>query len=176
MTEYPDSLKRTAVQAYLDGPAGFRTIGQQFGVDCSLLRRWVAAYQACGEASLRKRGGPHHSAAFKYQVLQRRWQDRLSLRKVAALFGLSCSSQVGIWERQYYSGGIEALSRKNHFPAMPKPPVNLTQDLPATDDSRSREELLAELNYLRMENEYLKKLKALIQENDRKAASAKKRK
>ena len=54
---------------------------------------------------------------------------------------------------------------------MPETPVS-----PVDDDSRSREELLAELNYLRMENEYLKKLKALIQENNRKAASAKKRK
>ena len=93
------------------------------------------------------------------------------MRQVAVIFGLSHPAQIGVWERQYYSGGIEALSRKKRITTMPETPVS-----PVDDDSRSREELLAELNYLRMENEYLKKLKALIQENNRKAASAKKRK
>ncbi len=45
---------------------------------------------------------------------------------------------------------------------MPKPP---TPEAPAAsdDEAKSREELLAELNYLRMENAYLKKLEALTQ-------------
>lgn len=171
MNRYTASFKQTAIKAYLDGPAGFRTIAQRFGIDCSLLRRWVTSYKAHGEASVQKRSGQHYSAEFKYSILQRRWEDHLSLRQVAVIFGLSHPAQIGIWERQYYSGGIEALSRKKRSPAMPKTPIS-----PPDDDSRSREELLAELNYLRMENDYLKKLKALIQENDRKAANAKKRK
>ena len=36
-------------------------------------------------------------------------------------------------------------------------------DTPSDDEKRSREELLAELDYLRMENAYLKKLQALVQ-------------
>jgi len=43
------------------------------------------------------------------------------------------------------------------------------------DESRSREELLEEVNHLRMENAYLKKLKALVQEQELEA-SLKKRK
>lgn len=35
----------------------------------------------------------------------------------------------------------------------------------ASDEAKSREELLAELKQLRMENAYLKKLKALTQEH-----------
>ena len=171
MSRYTATFKQTAIRAYLNGPAGFRAVAQRFGVDCSLLRRWVASYQAHGEASVKKRSGQHYSAEFKYSVLQRRWRDHLSLRQVAVIFGLSHPAQIGVWERQYYSGGIEALSRKKRITTMPETPVS-----PVDDDSRSREELLAELNYLRMENEYLKKLKALIQENNRKAASAKKRK
>jgi transposase len=45
---------------------------------------------------------------------------------------------------------------------------------PKSDQERSREELLKELEYLRMENEVLKKLQALAQA--RKAAAPKKRK
>lgn len=43
------------------------------------------------------------------------------------------------------------------------------------DDKRSREDLVAELNHLRMENAYLKKLRALIQAKQ-KATPPKKRK
>ena len=47
---------------------------------------------------------------------------------------------------------------------MPEPPIVATeQDRPLSDEDKSREELLAELAYLRMENDYLKKLEALTQ-------------
>ena len=52
---------------------------------------------------------------------------------------------------------------------MPKPPVAAPPSLVAdgdglpSDEARTREELLAELAYLRMENDYLKKLEALTQ-------------
>jgi hypothetical protein len=47
---------------------------------------------------------------------------------------------------------------------MPYPPVTDTgADGPQSDEAKSREEPLAELAYLRMENAYLKKLEALTQ-------------
>lgn len=47
---------------------------------------------------------------------------------------------------------------------MPEPPTTDTSTDGAQDDAaKSREELLAELAYLRMENAYLKKLEALTQ-------------
>jgi transposase len=53
--------------------------------------------------------------------------------------------------------------------AVPKP------NAPTDDDKRSREELLAEVNQLRMELAYLKKLEALVQARP-KQAPRKKRK
>jgi transposase len=44
---------------------------------------------------------------------------------------------------------------------MAAPPAK--QESPPEDEHRSREDLLAELNHLRMENAYLKKLQALVQ-------------
>ena len=46
---------------------------------------------------------------------------------------------------------------------MSKPPTPAVP-VAASDEAKSREELLAELKQLRMENAYLKKLKALTQE------------
>jgi transposase len=56
---------------------------------------------------------------------------------------------------------------------MPKKPISKKR--PAADADRSHEDLLAEVKYLRMESEYLKKLNALVQANA-KAARQKKRK
>lgn len=52
-------------------------------------------------------------------------------------------------------------------PAPPQPPV--------ADADRSREDLLAEVNFLRMENAYLKKLKALVQEQREQRTTARKK-
>jgi transposase len=54
-----------------------------------------------------------------------------------------------------------------------KPPAPKT---PIDDEVRSREDLLTEVNYLRMENAYLKKLKALVQQQAQPATARKKRK
>jgi transposase len=56
---------------------------------------------------------------------------------------------------------------------MPEQPT--TPSATPDDDTRTRQELLEELNYLRMENAYLKKLEALAQAQ-RQAAQRKKRK
>ena len=57
---------------------------------------------------------------------------------------------------------------------MPVPRTPPPSSSPA-EDTRTRDELVAELNYLRMENAYLKKLEALIQAQ-KKAAVRKPRK
>jgi len=50
-----------------------------------------------------------------------------------------------------------------------------TQDSPPEDDKRSREELLAEVNQLRMEVAYLKKLEALVQARPKQAPKKKRK-
>jgi transposase len=58
-------------------------------------------------------------------------------------------------------------------------PKTTRPDSPApvdADETRSRADLVTELNYLRMENAYLKKLKALVQADQQAAAARAKRK
>jgi len=167
MSKYTEQFRLTAIKAYLEGNKGFRTIAQRFDIDFSLLRRWVLSYQAHGSTCLRKRG-QRYSAVFKREVVEHKRKHHLSLRQVAAHFGLGQSSQVGIWERQYYSDGIEALTiAKKRKPAAmskkPKPAVPEAKD----DTLKSHEQLLAELEYLRMENAYLKELEALQEQKRR---------
>ncbi|SEH90469.1 transposase [Pseudomonas asplenii] len=170
MSKYTEQFKLTAITAYLEGPYGFRKVAQHLGVDCSLLRRWVASYQAHSSVSPR----PHpqrYSDDFKRQVVQYMREQRCSLRQTAAHFGLGQSSQIGIWEQQYYSGALvprpAAKPRKSTTVTKKIKPLKPTD----TDDAlKPREQLMAELEYLRMENAVLKELKALEQEKERRLA------
>ncbi len=169
MSKYSTSFKQSVVLAYESGPEGLREVGTRFGVDYSTVRKWVAIHAEHGLAGLVKKFS-HYDAEFKLSVLRRIWEDGLSHRQAAAVFNIRNMSCLSDWERRYERGGIEALaSRRRRRPgSMLKPPTvppaaDHPQVLPG-DDTRSREELLAELNYLRMENDYLKKLKALTQQ------------
>ena len=177
MSKYTTQFKLSAITAFLERGRGFRYIAAQFQMDPTLLRRWVEAYRLHGEASL-KGSGKRHSALFKFSVLQRMWRDSLSLRRVAALFNLGNSSQVGRWQQQYYSGGIEALAsgKKGPNTAMPKPPSKPRKIAAVlTDEERAHKALLDELQYLRMENAYLKKLGELGEAVMRREKEAKKK-
>ena len=167
MSKYTEQFKLNAIKAYLDGTKGLRTIARRFNIDVSLLRRWVSSYKLHRLTCLRKRG-QRYSASFKREVVEYKRSHHLSLRQVAAHFGLGQSSQVGNWERQYYSGDLEPSTIANRrIPAVmtkkPKPAVPEAKD----DALKPREQLLAELEYLRMENAYLKELEALQEQKKR---------
>jgi transposase len=105
------------------------------------------------------------------------WDQGLSLQEASATFDVRSLTSISEWERQYISGEIEALSprRRGRLKKMPASALPPPSPVPLPDDrTRSREELLDELNYLRMENAYLKKFDALIQA-DKLAAQNKKR-
>lgn len=138
---------------------------QLHSLHSSSVRKWVDNYLHHGKAGLCKRY-THYSATFKLKVLKHMRQAGLSQRETALLFDIRERAAIGRWERQYHSGGLAALEPKPKgcklMPAKPsasKPSISL----PRPDEELSRDELLEELAYLRAENDYLKKLDALIQ-------------
>jgi transposase len=177
MDKYSKQFKLTAITAFLEGSKGFRLVAARFGMDVALLRRWVAAYRLHGEASLRgRRSDGTHTAHFKLSVLQRMWVERLSLRQTAALFNLGSASQVGIWQQQYYSGGIKALSPRPRGVPTPMPTSTTAPALPRVkDEDLSHAELLAKLRKAQLEIIWLKKLKEDREKQKRQAASARKK-
>ena len=65
------------------------------------------------------------------------------------------------WERKYLEEGIEGLAKENRG----RPTVNdKKRGRPPKLDKQVEEDLIAENQRLRMENECLKKLNALVQE------------
>jgi transposase len=139
-----------------------------------MVERWVLAYRHHGEAGLSRKLG-QYSAEFKLSVLQHMWDNQLSITQTAARFDIRHHAMVGMWERAYQDGGVEALaSRSRGRPKSMATSVPKSAS-PPDDDQRSREELLAEVNQLRMEVAYLKKLEALVQARPKQAPKKKRK-
>jgi transposase len=165
MGRYTLQKKLAAVEDYGSGESGLRAIAQRHDVDFSSLRQWVAAHRAHGIEGLKDKRREFYSAAFKLEVLQRVQTEGLSYRRGAALFNIRKFDIIGHWKRQYDEGGVEALSRGpgRSSRTMIKQPISTAEPQSGDDDKRTRQQLLDELNQLRMENAYLKKLEALAQ-------------
>ena len=87
-----------------------------------------------------------------------------SLRQTAAHFNIPSKESVAKWERIYYEEGKDALYEERRGRAS-KMGIKRTPAAKKTADKN--EDLLAEVQRLRMENEYLKKLNALVQEREK---------
>ena len=165
--KYNTEKRLEAVQAYLEGAGGWRYVAEQFGVEVTSLRSWVAMYREHGVAGLvRKARGRPYSAEFKLEVITRMVAEQLSCRQTAALFNIRRPDSIGRWRRRYDEGGLAALAstvarteaivpeRSNKPPTAP--PVRS-----AAAPAATHAELLREVEQLRAENAYLKKYAAL---------------
>lgn len=177
MAKYDVQFKVKLVKEYLSGNSGYRLIADTYRVDISQLRYWVASYQHHGVSGLENKRATY-SAEFKQQVLQRIEREGLSDRQAAALYNIRSIGTIGKWRRQYNtdeSGESGVLKPPHKGETQMQMPKQHLPKAPAPDETRTQQELLDELAYLRAENAYLKKLGALI-EAKQAAALQKKRK
>ena len=113
------------------------------------------------------RGKPNkkHDGDFKLQVVETMEREGLSLCEAAKRFGVNNHSVVARWERLYLTEGKTSLYEEHRGKSSAasgtqkgrKPKLN----------KQVEEDLIAEVQRLRMENEYLKKLRALVLEEER---------
>lgn len=170
MAKYDERFKLSAVERYLAQEGGSKAIAASLGIDHSHLRRWVAAYQNHGPAGLAKKHS-HYDAEFKLRVLSHARRDGLSDREVAGLYDIRGAGSIGRWRAQYDEHGMGALKPrpKGRRPMQHKPPPE------PVSEKMTLEELQKELAYLRAENDYLKKMKALIEAEKTKALVGKRK-
>lgn len=162
--KYSDEFKLELVHEYLDGRSGgFNVISAKYEVAHSQLRRWVNLFKAGGAEQL-VRVHRTYDGNFKIHVVEYMHKNSLSLAQAAAYFGIQNPLTVAKWERIYYEEGKEALleerrGRSTKLSAEKK-------GRPPKKDVNEDEDLLAEVQRLRMENEVLKKLIALTQKQE----------
>jgi len=160
MSKYSCDQKLEVVIGVLERGLSHKAAGSLIGACKGDAQKWVRLYQEHGaEGLLMKRGT--YDGQFKLEVIEYMHANQLSLRETAAKFGIPMHITVSKWERIYYEEGREALFRDNRGRTKMKdgrkprkPKLN----------PKVEEDLIAENQRLRMENTYLKKLNALVQE------------
>jgi len=175
MAKYSMQFKLDVIQQCLRGEAGAKTTARQYGIHHSMVEHWLSLYNVHGQAGLEKKF-THYPVERRLQVLEHMWANKLSYRKTAAVFNIRGGKCISLWERCYHSGGIDALKPRQRGKPKNMPTPQSPQPVTHVDDeTRSREELLAEVNFLRMENAYLKKLKALVQQQQEQQTTVQKK-
>jgi transposase len=161
MARYTSDEKLQAVKRYLSGNEGYKTVAGSIGVHPSVLLNWIKQYEFTGEAAFEK---PYttYTLKDKLDVLNYLNDHGTSLRETAAIFNISSHETLRKWKLSFETGGQDALKpMKKGRPTMNK---NSKKPIPAEG---SVEALQAELERLRMENAYLKKLNALVQNKEK---------
>ncbi len=97
-----------------------------------------------------------YTPEFKIKVVETMHREKLSYRETARQFDIS-NSRVTAWERIYLEEGAEGLyAERRGRKSTGRPPK-----------IKKEEDLIAEVQRLRAENAYLKKLNALVAERVR---------
>ena len=161
MSKYSQDFKLKVVKYCLEGHHGYIDAANFFNIPSKAsVRQWVRRYNEHGIAGLSKNTNCSYSGNFKQHVVEYMHSNHLSLQQTAYHFKLGSVGIVSKWERIYYEEGSQALyeeqrGRKRNMSSKAK-----KKKL----DKQVEEDLIAENQRLRMENEYLKKLNALVQE------------
>ena len=100
-----------------------------------------------------------YTPEFKIKVVETMHNEKLSYRETAQEFGINAHNIVARWERIYIEEGAEGLRIERRGRKSTGRPRKLKKDV--------EEDLLAEVQRLRAENDYLKKLSALVAERVR---------
>ena len=165
MSKYSEEFKLKLVLEYIEKHISPEQQKKKYGIHPSLVRQWISQYQLAGKFTEPMR---HFSGEFKLKVLNYQQEHHLSDSQISLIFGITNTGTVCAWRKKYITGGTEALFKKQgRYSKMPK--KSLIPNKPREEWTKDEE-----LAYLRMENEYLKKYLALVQEDEKKKQQQKK--
>lgn len=159
--KYSIETKLAAVNAYLNGVESIREVAKKYNVSKTMLHRWVAKFEKHGSEAFQVTY-TNYSFEFKMDVLNYMNETGASIEDVTAVFNISSAGVVWNWKKLAEKQGIDALKPKTKERLTMKKEPKKKQLVEG-----SKQSLEAEIEQLRMENAYLKKLQALIQEKEK---------
>ncbi|TDE03991.1 helix-turn-helix domain-containing protein [Flavobacterium sandaracinum] len=169
--KYEYTFKLECVELVIKQHNSCVSVANKKMVHRSSIKKWVRLYNYYGEDGLIPRKNRSYSDAFKFNVLQSIQKDSLSLLDSCLKFDIPDAGIVLKWKKDFINFGFEGLKQKTR--GRSKPMSNFKRKKRKSDKPLTNEEkLLQEIEYLRCENDLLKKFHALIQAEEQ----AKKRK
>jgi transposase len=165
LSKFSLTLKKEAIHQYLLGSAGVKSIARTLGINHEVLRMWIKQYEYHGEKAFEK-SYTAYTVPFKLDVLHYLNENGTSPNEAAVIFNISSPGIIRKWRSQFNANGIDALKpkQKGRHRMTDKRKKGIVKQVAAEG---SVEALQAELERLRMENAYLKKLNALVQNKEK---------
>ncbi len=164
MVKFTLDDKINVIELYLSEKESYESIGRLLKTDGITIMEWVKRYDYHGLEAFKK-SYTRYSAQFKLDVLNYMNEHGASSRKAAIIFNIPSAGNIRKWRKLYETGGMIALEPKSkgRTPMNKNHKQTTKKQVPAEG---TVEALQAEIDYLRMENAYLKKLNALVQEKE----------
>src|SRR5699024_84319 len=170
MVKFSEEFRAHVVFDYLNGHVGAKKVAEKHGIKSEqTVIDWVNRYRLSGVESFEiRRPDRVYDGDFKVEVIE--WMKRTgaSLTRTALHFDITAVSTLHKWKKKWEEEGIEALYRQKGRPASM---VSKKTNHSSKNNSESSPDLEKEVNQLKkenrlskIENDYLKKLKALIQQ------------
>ena len=123
---------------------------RQYGI---LNNKWGVIFMPKGIPNKR------YTAEFKEHVIKTMLEEKLSYTATSKRFEINDHHRIQAWERIYLEEGPEGFKIERRGRGSTGRPRKLPKEV--------EEDLLAEVQRLRAENEYLKNLQALVLEDER---------
>jgi len=164
LSKFNLDMKMEAIHRYLSGNEGVKSIARTLGINHEVLRMWIKQYEYHGTKAFEKTYTAY-SIPFKLDVLNYMIENGTSPNEAAVIFNISSPGIIREWRSQFNANGIDALKSKlkGRPPSMKDKKITKKQ----APTEGSVEALQAEIERLRMENAYLKKLNALVQNKEK---------
>ena len=160
MSKYTSEFKLQVVKYCIDGHHSKYDAAKEFNIPSPTpIMEWIRKYKEHGVEGLIKQPKSSYSGEFRQNVVEYMHSNHLSATETAVHFRVQ-TPIVLKWERIYYEEGPQGLyeekrGRKKNMSSKPRK-KKLSKE--------NEEDLIEEIQRLRMENAYLKKLQALVQE------------
>lgn len=172
MAKYSLETKLESVKNVIEHGMSFQAAAKLIGTEKSVVRTWVGLYKEFGEEGLTKKSGSY-SGDFKVSVVKYMHDNHMSAHATAIKFGIRKHSTVCKWEQIYWDKGPEALYKDNRRRTKKMPKSKIKNYKLTKQVNQEEETLEQEVKRLRMENDYLKKLNALVQAREESAKKTK---
>lgn len=171
---YPKDLIARVINDYAEHIRSAKQLTQYYNIPYNTVKYWIKKYNKNGmEALLKPRSGEKYityDAAFKLRVTEY-WLEHpeISSNQISEIFHASRGA-IRSWRKIYLEQGSDALRKemrgKNRNMKNGKGKIMLEQTTFSNDPKEHIEALEKQVRYLQMENDYLKKLNALVQEKE----------
>lgn len=163
MAKYSEKFKLMIVKEYQEGKLSYKLLAQKYRLPSqSPILRWVKLYEKFGHEGLRRKTQKDvYPVQFKMDVLSFMKRTGSSEIDTALHFGITNPPMINLWKKAFHEGGTEALDKPKGRPPMSDKAKNKRINKNKEQKDMTYEQKLERENeLLRLENDYLKKLRA----------------